>query len=190
MPIYTKAGDKGETGLPGKRRLPKTDLIFECLGGLDQTNAFIGLTVSLLDQKDAELIQELQAIQSDFLAIGACLAAESPLDAPILASLDEQTRQLERRIDEWDKKLPELKNFILPGGSQAASAIHLARVGIRQAERSFHRLDNAGQLEPIARYLNRLSDYFFQCARYLNLLANRPDIVWRFSDSTTKQTKQ
>lgn len=179
MSIYTKKGDKGETGLPGHRRLPKTELIFECLGGLDQTNALIGLTVSLIDEKEAELIRELQLIQSNFLAVGACLAAESPTDAPILASLDEQTSQLEKRIDEWDEQLPELRNFILPGGSQAASAIHLARVGIRQAERAFHRLENASGLEPIARYLNRLSDYFFQCARYLNLRANHPDIIWK-----------
>ncbi|MEK7202572.1 MAG: cob(I)yrinic acid a,c-diamide adenosyltransferase [Patescibacteria group bacterium] len=183
MPIYTKKGDKGETGLPGKRRLLKTDSVFECLGGLDQTNALIGQAVSMVDQKEVELIDELQEIQSTFLAVGACLAAESPIDAPILATLDEQTCKLEHRIDEWDKQLPELRNFILPGGSQAASAIHLARVGIRQAERAFHRLENAGQLEPIARYLNRLSDYFFQCARYLNLLANRPDIIWKIGDN-------
>ncbi|MEK7170924.1 MAG: cob(I)yrinic acid a,c-diamide adenosyltransferase [Patescibacteria group bacterium] len=185
MSIYTKKGDKGETGLPGKRRLPKTELIFECLGGLDQTNALIGLTVSLIDEKETKLILELQLIQSNFLAVGACLAAESPTDAPILASLDEQISQLESRIDEWDEQLPELKNFILPGGSQAASVIHLARVSIRQAERAFHRLENAGELESIARYLNRLSDYFFQSARYLNLLANRPDIIWKISDAPT-----
>lgn len=179
MPIYTRKGDKGETGLPGQRRLPKTELIFECLGGLDQTNALIGLTVSLIDEKETKLILELRLIQSNFLAVGACLAAESPTDAPILASLDEQTRKLEHRIDEWDKQLPELRNFILPGGSQAASAIHLARVSIRQAERAFHRLENASELEPIARYLNRLSDYFFQSARYLNMRANKPDIIWK-----------
>lgn len=186
MPIYTKKGDKGETGLPGKRRLSKTEAIFECLGGLDQTNALIGLIVSLIDQKDAELIQELQAIQSKLLAVGACLAAESPKDVAILASLDEQTSRLENRIDEWEKLLPELKNFILPGGSQATSVAHLARVAVRQTERAFHRLEGASALEPIARYLNRLSDYFFQCSRYLNLRANQQDIIWKISDSTTK----
>lgn len=185
MPIYTKKGDKGETGLPGKRRLPKTEVIFECLGGLDQTNALIGQAVSLIDRKEVDFTNDLQQIQSNLLAVGACLAAESPPDAPILASLDEQTSQLERRIDEWDKQLPELKNFILPGGSQAASVIHLARVSVRQAERAFHRLENASGLGPIARYLNRLSDYFFQAARYLNMRANNPDIIWRNSDSTT-----
>ncbi|MDP3993202.1 MAG: cob(I)yrinic acid a,c-diamide adenosyltransferase [bacterium] len=182
MPIYTKAGDKGETGLPGKRRLSKTDLIFECLGGLDQTNALIGQVVSLIDRKETEFTSDLQQIQSNLLAVGACLAAESPKDAAILASLDEQTAQLERKIDEWDKLLPELKNFILPGGSQAASVAHLARVAVRQTERAFHRPENADQLEPIARYLNRLSDYFFQLARYLNLRANKPDIIWKISD--------
>lgn len=185
MPIYTKKGDKGETGLPGKRRLLKTELIFECLGGLDQTNALIGQVVSLIDRKETEFTNDLQQIQSSLLAVGACLAAESPLNASILTALDKQTSQLERRIDQWDKQLPELKNFILPGGSQAASVIHLARVSVRQAEREFHRLENASGLGPVARYLNRLSDYFFQSARYLNLRANHPDIIWKISDPST-----
>jgi cob(I)alamin adenosyltransferase len=161
--------------------LSKTEAIFESLSGLDQTNAMIGLTVSLISQKDADLTEGLQRIQSNLLAVGACIASESPSSAPVLATLDEQTSQLERSIDEWDKKLPELKNFILPGGSQAAAAAHLTRVATRQTERAFHRLDNADQLEPIARYLNRLSDYFFQLARYLNLRANHPDIIWKIT---------
>lgn len=183
MPIYTKKGDGGETGLPGKRRLSKTETIFECLGALDQTNALIGLAVSLLDrQKEKRLVQFLERLQSDLLSIGAAIAAEQPFNSPILPKIDKRALELERQIDQWDALLPELKNFILPGGCQASAVIHLARASIRQTERAFHRLDKMEGLEPIAVFLNRLSDYFFQASRYLNLRSNKPDIIWKTSD--------
>jgi len=184
MPIYTKKGDRGETGLPGKRRLPKTDEIFECLGALDQTNASIGQALSLIDQKEEkELVTFLERLQCDLLSVGSTIAAESPGSSKLLPIFSQRTLELEHQIDQWDAQLPELKNFILPGGCQAAAVIHLARVNIRQAERAFHRLDSITGLEPIAVFLNRLSDYFFQCARYLNMRANKPDIIWKSSDN-------
>ncbi len=180
MSIYTKKGDGGETGLPGKRRLPKSDLIFEALGSLDQTNALIGLAITLIDQKrEKELIHFLETIQSDLLSIGSTIASEEPLSSNTLTTLDKRTLELEAHIDSWDSQLPELKNFILPGGCQAAAVIHLTRVSVRQAERAFHRLDYITGLEPIAVFLNRLSDYFFQCARYLNMRVAKPDIIWK-----------
>lgn len=180
MPIYTKKGDRGETGLPGKRRLPKTDGIFECLGALDQTNALIGFAVSLIDQlKEKRLVTFLENLQGDLLVVGSAIASEKPAKDPRLAALSKRTVELERQIDQWDKELPELKNFILPGGCQASAVIHLVRVSVRQTERVFHRLDNTTGLEDISVFLNRLSDYFFQCARYLNMRSDKPDIIWK-----------
>lgn len=180
MPIYTKKGDKGETGLPGKRRLPKTDGIFECLGALDQTNAIIGLAVSLVDrQKEKGLVTYLENLQSDLLVVGSTIASEEPAKDPRLSALGRKTVKLEGQIDHWDRELPELNNFILPGGCQASAIIHLARVSVRQAERAFHRLDNTTGLEDISVFLNRLSDYFFQASRYLNMRSNKPDIIWK-----------
>lgn len=179
MAIYTKKGDKGETGLPGKRRLAKTDKIFEFLGSLDMANASVGLTVSSIKQKDRNLRSRLQKIQSIFLDIGSCVAAEDSVVSPVLNNLDQETESLEKEIDLWESRLPELKNFILPGGSEASSSAHMSRVMVRQAERAFHRLNNTNELEPIARYLNRLSDYFFQLARYLNAQSKTPDIIWK-----------
>ncbi len=184
MPIYTKKGDKGETGLPGRRRLSKTDNIFECLGGLDQTNALIGLAVSLIDhQQEKKLVAFLEQLQSDLLSVGSIIAAESSASSHVLPNFNKRALELEHQIDQWDSELPELKNFILPGGCQTAAVIHLARVSVRQAERAFHRLKKTTGLEPIAVLLNRLSDYFFQCARYLNMRANKPDIIWSINDS-------
>ncbi|MEK7535150.1 MAG: cob(I)yrinic acid a,c-diamide adenosyltransferase [Patescibacteria group bacterium] len=183
MSIYTKKGDGGETGLPGKRRLPKSDLIFEVLGSLDQTNALIGLAITLIDQKrEKELIHFLETIQSDLLSIGSTIASEEPLSSNTLTTLDKRTLELEAHIDSWDSQLPELKNFILPGGSQASSVMHLARASTRQAERAFHRLPSDTRPAMAAMFLNRLSDYFFQCARYLNMRANKPDIIWKTSN--------
>lgn len=180
MSIYTKKGDKGETGLPGKRRVAKSNQLFEVLGAFDQTSATIGVAIAQMNPTDdASLIEELEQIQSNFLSIGACLAAEKPEDAPILETLAQETRILEQRIDEWDALLPELKNFILVGGTPAGAALHLARTFARQAERHFHRLPEPQIIEPISIYLNRLSDYFFQAARYYNFCQKQSEKTWR-----------
>lgn len=180
VPIYTKRGDRGETGLPGQRRLPKTDLIFDFLGVLDQTNALIGLAVSLIDrQEERELVAFLERRQSDLLLIGSIVAADSVGENPVSSILFGRTAELEAQINNWDSQLPPLKNFILPGGSQVASTIHLARVSVRQTERDFHRLSVKTNLDSIAMFLNRFSDYLFQCARYLNWRAGKSDLIWK-----------
>lgn len=183
MPIYTKKGDKGETGLPGSRRLSKKELIFEFLGTLDETNAAIGLALSLMTPESPELAMTLLKIQSSLLSIGACVAAEQPGQAKILVKLDQMTEGLEKLIDKWDRQLPELKNFILPGGKPAAAALHQTRTLIRRAERAFHRLATAEELAPIARYINRLSDFFFQAARFYNFANNQPESIWKIDQT-------
>lgn len=172
MPIYTKKGDKGETGLPGGRRLSKTDAIFEALGKLDQANAALGLAVSLTDnRKFCELITGLQ---TDLLALGAYIAAD-PANRPNFGA-EIKVAQMENQIDQWDSELPVLQNFILPGGHPTSSALHLARTSIREAERAFHRLKNQDNLTAI--YLNRLSDYVFQFCRIVNFETKTKERIW------------
>src|ERR1700693_4452599 len=105
MVIYTKKGDKGETGLPGKRRLPKTEALIELLGNLDQSNAVIGICLSLLQDSETELHQWFIRIQRYFLEIGSWLAAEQPEQALILTRLPKVVEELETQIDHWDKLL-------------------------------------------------------------------------------------
>ncbi len=182
MPIYTKKGDRGETGLPGGRRLSKTDLVFEFLGSLDQTSATIGQALSFIDSKnDLGFIEVFRKIQSNFLSIGAYTAAEEAKKPKLPLGLQDETLRLENLIDEWDKQLPQLTNFILVGGTQTGATLHLARTTIRQAERSYHRLEIEQRDPAISEYLNRLSDFFFQAARYYNYCNHQPESPWHFS---------
>ena len=183
MPIYTKKGDKGETALPGKRRLKKTEPLIEALGALDSANAAVGLAVSCV-KNEQPLIKQLQQIQKNFLEIGACLVLEQPEEAVILKTLSRETKELEQQIDSWEEKLPKLQNFILPGGAEAAAALHLARALTREAERRFHRLNL--RPTPISQYLNRLSDYLFQAARHSNTRAKVEEIIWQSGDHRSR----
>lgn len=131
--------------------------------------------------KNKRLRDELQNIQRHFLAIGATLASEKPLEMSIIAELPALTKHLEHQIDIWDKQLPELKNFILAGGSVAGATLHQARTFIRQAERNYHRLDSNQKIPEIGIYLNRLSDYLFQAARYYNFLQKQPEAIWKYT---------
>jgi cob(I)alamin adenosyltransferase len=178
MAIYTKTGDRGETSLPGGRRLPKSEAIFDVLGDFDQANVAVGLAVSLIDNKYSSFINQLQDIQASILGIGACLAKDNPESDPIIKKLPGLTQSLEKQMDIWTNQLPELKNFILPGGTPAAASLHLARTCVRRAERSFYRLKPAGKLSELSKYVNRLSDYFFQAARFANKLSSRTETTW------------
>ncbi|QQG50052.1 MAG: cob(I)yrinic acid a,c-diamide adenosyltransferase [Candidatus Berkelbacteria bacterium] len=181
MKIYTRAGDGGETGLPGGRRLKKTDEVFKCLGDLDEANAGLGLAISQIDAENLKFpVQQLYELQSNLLSIGALIASDDPLRSPILKRLDKLTDKLESQIDDWDKRLPPLKNFILPGGSQSGASLHFCRTLIRRAERSYQALtDEKVKIIVVGRYLNRLSDYLFQAARFANHLANYREQIWQ-----------
>jgi len=176
MKIYTRMGDGGETSLPGGRRVSKTEAIFETLGNLDETNAAIGVAISFLRATKFP-IHQLHDIQSNLLAIGACLASDNPREAKILKELDKLTDRFEAQIDQWDKQLPPLKNFILPEGTSGAASLHLCRTLVRRTERSYYLM--AVDLVSVARYLNRLSDYFFQAARYVNYLERHREQIWK-----------
>lgn len=163
MPIYTKTGDQGQTGLFDGTRIAKDDLRIEAIGAIDELNAQIGV----ITQK----IKFLETIQSDLFAIGGLLAgSEMGVD------LGARVIEMEREIDRMWKKMSPLNNFILPRGQ-----IHVARVVCRRAERTVVRLVGGRKLDlkPVVKYLNRLSDYFFALARFADFLAKNKETVWK-----------
>jgi cob(I)alamin adenosyltransferase len=176
MKIYTKTGDAGETGLFGGGRVPKDDPRVCAYGDVDETNAAIGFAASL--EPNGFESEALQAIQRDLFAIGAELA--TPDASKRRASLQaDRVSALEQVIDTYESALPALKNFILPGGTPKAAALHLARTTCRRAERSVVALARDEPINAtIIHYLNRLSDLLFMLARGVNQQAGRPDITW------------
>jgi cob(I)alamin adenosyltransferase len=177
--IYTKTGDKGRTSLLGGKKVEKSHKRIEAYGSVDELNSFIGL---LKDQEAVEmrLKQQLYWIQETLFSLGSILAAESDFkgfELPKITSVE--ITQLEQWIDHYDHQLPELKNFILPGGHQAISFCHVCRTVCRRAERATHALSLEESIEEnIIPFLNRLSDYFFILARKISLDLNVPETPW------------
>jgi cob(I)alamin adenosyltransferase len=178
MKIYTRTGDDGTTGLIGGSRVPKSDAAIECYGTVDELNAAIGLAIAVADS-DAAIA--LRQVQSELFAIGAHLATPAGhTKSATRPSVDgEWITRLEREIDAAQSALSPLRNFILPGGTEFAARLHLARTVCRRAERLIVRLAEAQPVSPvILTYINRLSDWLFVQARRANRLANQPDIPW------------
>ncbi|MBI2638155.1 cob(I)yrinic acid a,c-diamide adenosyltransferase [Candidatus Peregrinibacteria bacterium] len=176
--IYTKSGDKGQTGLLGEKRVSKNSLRIRAIGNLDELNAALGVLLTLNPLKKAAEI--LWQIQDDIFTIGAEIAdpEKKYVDKRIDAS---RTKLLEKNIDELEAKLPRLKNFILPGGTSFSSHAHLARAICRRAERCIVRLNEKENLqnEQIVIYLNRLSDLLFMLARQDNFEKRVKEIPWK-----------
>ena len=176
LKIYTKTGDAGETGLFGGGRVPKDDPRVHAYGDVDELNATLGCAAALepVEFESATF----QTIQRDLFSIGAELATPNPARLKAAVSAH-QVSALEQVIDRYETTLPPLKNFILPGGTPKAAALHLARTTCRRAERSVVTLSRDQQINPlIIHYLNRLSDLLFVLARAVNKQAGRSDIVW------------
>ena len=171
MKIYTKTGDKGTTSLIYGERVSKTDARVEAYGTCDETNSMIGLAISYLQGEFFERKDELQAIfhkiQTVLFHVGAELA--TPMGKEVKWILEEKdVEELEKTIDAWDGSLSPLTNFILPGGHQAGAALHVARTIARRAER--HAVNLGDEVNPLVlSYLNRLSDFLFVAARYVNM---------------------
>ncbi len=181
MKIYTKTGDTGETGLFGGGRVPKDHRRVEAYGQVDELNAAIGFALSLDPQEFERPL--LETIQRDLFTIGAELAAPDPAKLenalPAARIGEPRVEALEDAIDSHEEKLPALKNFILPGGTPKAAALHLARTVCRRTERGVVALARAEAISPaIVKYLNRLSDLLFVLARAANARAGHPDIKW------------
>jgi cob(I)alamin adenosyltransferase len=170
--IYTRTGDAGVTRLATGESVSKSDPRVEAYAAVDETNACVGMA-RVHTGGDAGFDAILARVQNELFDLGADLATPAkPDEAPgaMLRILDGQVGRLEREIDELNDVLPPLTSFILPGGTPAAAALHLARTVCRRAEREAVRLVEAGQpASPAAmRYLNRLSDLLFVAARYAN----------------------
>jgi cob(I)alamin adenosyltransferase len=178
MKLYTKTGDDGTTGLFGGGRVPKTSARVAAYGTVDETNAAIGVTRA--SPLDAAMDALLARVQEDLFTLGAELACvpgrESKLSMPLLGNAD--IERLERGIDEADAACPPLRNFVLPGGSPQAAALHVARTVCRRAERAVLALDDAPPRRELVVYLNRLSDLLFALARQANVIAGVPDVPW------------
>jgi cob(I)alamin adenosyltransferase len=179
--IYTRTGDAGETGLFGGRRVSKDDLRVRAYGTVDETNAALG--VARAAGPGSEIDAVLERVQHHLFDLGAELA--TPPQASSAASQHAPrvapawVDALERDIDRFEDALPPLRTFILPGGTQAAAALHLARTISRRAEREIVTLGAREPLNPeLLRFINRLSDLLFVLARAANHAAGRPDIVW------------
>jgi len=168
--IYTMTGDDGTTGLLGGKRVPKSDLRVDASGTVDELNAVIGAARCRLGTPLVDAV--LARVQDELFTLGANLALPDGADAErwgIPAIRDEDVRALEREIDAAEARLEPIRQFILPGGSPAAAALHLARAVARRAERCCVALAAAEKVDPrILRYLNRLSDLCFVLARALN----------------------
>lgn len=175
--IYTKGGDKGETSLGDGARVPKNDARVAAFGTVDEANACVGLA-RLHTAGDADAM--LMRIQNDLFDLGADLCTPEAPDPeyPPLRVVEAQVERLEREIDAMNEKLAPLNSFILPGGSAAAAALHLARTVARRAEREIVALAARESVNPAAiRYINRLSDHLFVLSRHLNDDGAK-DVLW------------
>jgi cob(I)alamin adenosyltransferase len=177
--IYTRTGDTGTTGLVDGSRLAKHDSRMEAIGAVDETNSHIGLAVCALSASPHATT--LTRVQNDLFDLGADLATPGEDFTPgemTLRIVSSQAGWLEREIDTLNSDLPPLTSFILPGGSEAAARVHVARASTRRAERAMTALGAVAPVNPAALvYINRLSDYLFVLARAINASASG-DVLW------------
>ena len=176
MKIYTKTGDKGETGLQGGKRVSKSSDRIRAYGNVDEINSVIGLAMSHELEHDIEKL--LKKIQNELFVLGSDLS-NPDLDNKENRISKEMIEYLESKIDKYETELQPLSNFILPGGTHSASLIHLARTVTRRAECNVVSLSNNEKINDYCQvYLNRLSDLLFVIARVLNKRSEMPDVIW------------
>ena len=181
--IYTRTGDKGTTALGSGERVPKHALRISAYGTIDETNASVGMVRVHLGDADPKLDAMLVRIQNDLFDLGADLCVPDrgeKLEYEPLRVTDAQVKRLEQEIDEMNAELKPLRSFVLPGGSPAAAALHMARTISRRAERLMVELASEPS-EPVGpaalKYINRLSDLLFVASRYVND-RGKSDVLW------------
>jgi cob(I)alamin adenosyltransferase len=177
--IYTRTGDDGTTGLVDGSRVSKHDGRMEAIGAVDEANSALGLALVALD---GEVARDVRRLQNDMFDLGADLATPGDDFAPsemVLRIVAVQAEWLEQRIDALNENLEPLRSFILPGGSEAAARVHVARAAVRRAERAMTALAVEAPFNPLAlAFVNRLSDYLFVLARALNA-KGEGDVLWQ-----------
>lgn len=179
--IYTKTGDAGLTSLLGGTKVPKNDWRIEAYGTVDELNSFIGLLHDKMDthvRLFAEQLSQLEKIQNNLFKIGSVLSYDMTgalkLELPNVGESD--VTDLENWMDAMEENLPQLKNFIIPGGNEIVSLSHICRTISRRAER--HTVQ-AIQYPIIMKYINRLSDYFFMLSRYVGNELRVSEKIWK-----------
>ena len=170
--VTTKRGDDGSTGMADRTRVLKSNLLVKAIGELDELNSWMGLLCSLDELNEHK--EYLQSIQNRLFDIGGILTTKSevPLEKQYLLTL-------EKEMDNLNRELPDLDNFILPGGSKETSFIHIARTVCRRAERSLIEANRSEKMEQSCLiYINRLSDFLFVLARKVNLNSGNEELLW------------
>lgn len=177
--VYTKSGDKGDTGLGGGQRVSKDSLRVNAYGAVDELNSYIGLSISFELYIDLE--NHLKVIQNELFHLGSdlCFLEEDKEKFSIPLIQEKHVIKLEEIMDKYSEELSPLENFILPGGTKGASALHVARTVCRRAERDVIALSKQERIGKfVIKYLNRLSDTLFVMARYENYKKGVEDIYW------------
>ena len=183
MKIYTKTGDTGETSLFGGQRLAKSHLRIEAYGTVDELNAVLGVVRSLDPSSEIDVLVE--EIQQHLFVIGAELASPQGSVEGLPPTGAAQIEHVESAIDRFEQQLPELKQFILPGGVPIAANLHLARCICRRAERRIVELSQTQQSnvpQAVLVYFNRLGDLLFVMAREANRYAGSDDVPWNHGE--------
>lgn len=176
--IYTRGGDRGETSLGDGSRVSKLDPRVRAYGTVDELNSVVG--VALAGELPDGFRPLVERIQNELFDVGADLSVPFAEDDGRLRVAQEQVDALERECDEWNARLPELKSFVLPGGTEAAARLHVARAVCRRAERVALEASHEVDVNPVAIvYLNRLSDLLFILARAANAEAGRDEPLWK-----------
>lgn len=186
MAHYTRGGDKGETGLFGGGRVPKSHPRVAAYGDVDELNCALGACRAALggEPRLLPVDRALERLQGECFMVGALLATPPEKAGKLAPPFDQglpagAADRLEREIDEWEAELPALKTFVLPGGGEAGAALHVARAVCRRAERSVVELAAREPApEGVVVYLNRLSSWLFVAARWVNRVQGRPETPW------------
>jgi cob(I)alamin adenosyltransferase len=175
--IYTRGGDQGQTSLGDGSRVTKLDPRIAAYGAVDELNSLLGIV--LADGPPAQFRPLLERIQNELFDVGADLSVPFEAGDDRLRVAQSQIDELERACDEWNAPLPELKSFVLPGGTAFAARLHVARAVCRRAERDALRAAQEVEIDPLALvYLNRLSDLLFILARAANASAGVGEPLW------------
>lgn len=182
MNLYTRTGDKGKTSIIGGR-VDKDDLRVEAYGTIDEVNSFTGLAMTWMnDETLKDMKQEFEKIQHELFDCGSDLAVIHGKQKHPYKTTPDMIEFLEKRIDAYTAEAPPLERFILPGGTEAAAAIHVARTVARRAERCIVSLKKETEInEHVLTYMNRLSDYFFAAARAANARLGSKDVEYERS---------
>lgn len=181
MKVYTKGGDAGTTSLVGGARIKKYGVRIEAYGTVDELNSVVGMLATEVKDRMETYYRLLIVVQNKLFNMGCYLATDNPdnVASEPCGLIEADVERLEHEIDEIQKQLPQVNNFVLPGGSMGAGIADMCRTTARRAERRVVELADESYVAPIVmKYLNRLSDFFFVFARFNNISLEIPEILW------------